>query len=171
MGAQITVHHLGADSFAIDIRGHKVVVDQPTDSAHQEAGPTPTELFVAALASCAAHYARRVLIREDPDATVTVICRHRMSSAAPWRVELVELDVTLPPGLSTQRRASVERAMEHCTVHESLRQPPRIITRLMPDANSMTAMAPANADAAAIMFEAGRTDGPVRVGTGRKGDG
>lgn len=151
MGAQITVHHLGADRFAIDIRGHRLVVDQPSDSAHREAGPTPTELFVAAFASCAAHYAHRVLIRDDPDATVTVTCRYRLSTAAPWRVELVELDVTIPPGLSAQRRASVERAIQHCTVHESLRQPPHIVTNLAPETALVTAMAPANADAADIL--------------------
>ena len=166
MSAKITVHHLGADRFAIDIRGHRLVVDQPSDSAHHEAGPTPTELFVAALASCAAHYAHRVLIREDPDATVKVTCWYRMSSGLPNRVELVELEVALPPGLSAQRRASVERAMQHCTVHESLTQPPHIVISIAPETNLVMAMAPTNADAAAILEYAGRTG---EGGTGEQG--
>jgi hypothetical protein len=32
MSAKITVHHLGADRFAIDIRGHLVMAMAPTNS-------------------------------------------------------------------------------------------------------------------------------------------
>jgi putative redox protein len=158
MNAKMTVHHLGADRFAIDIRGHRLVVDQPSE-VDNEAGPTPTELFVAALASCAAHFAHRVLIRDDPDATVKVTCWFRTSTGAPNRVELVELEVALPPGLSAQRRASVERAMQHCTVHESLTQPPHVVISVAPETNLVLAMAPTNADAAPILEHARRTAG------------
>ena len=147
MGEEIAVQHLGADRFMIDIRGHRLVVDQHTDAMHVEAGPTPTELLVAALASCTAHFARRVLGRDDPDATVSVACNHRMSTAAPHRVEWVEMHVTVPAGLSAQRRASVERAMQHCTVHESLRSAPRVVIDLVPDPALPTAT-PARAGSA-----------------------
>jgi putative redox protein len=141
--SEIAVHHLGLDRFAIDIRGHRLVVDQPSDESHREEGPTSTELFVAALASCAAHFAHRVLVRDDPHATVGVRCGYRMTNDAPHRVELVDLNVTLPPRLSAQRRASVERAMQHCTVHESLRFPPRIEISLAPDAEAVVPLAAA----------------------------
>jgi len=146
--SEITVQHLGSNRFAIGIRGHRLVVDQPSDESHREEGPTPTELFVAALASCAAHFAHRVLVRDDPHATVGVRCGYRMTLDAPHRVERVDLHVTLPPGLSAQRRISVERAMQHCTVHESLRIPPRVEISLAPDAEAvvpLAAAAPANA--------------------------
>lgn len=159
MSAKMTVDQLGGDRFVIDIRGHRLVVDQPTDSAHFEAGPTPTELFVAALAGCTAHYAHRVLVREDPEATVRVTARYQMSTGTPNRVELVELEATLPPGLSAPRRASVERAMQHCTVHESLTQPPQIIISIEPETHLDRALAPANADAAVILEHVRRPRG------------
>jgi organic hydroperoxide reductase OsmC/OhrA len=86
MNAKMTVHHLGADRFAIDIRGHQLVVDQPSESMDHEAGPTPTELFVAALASCAAHFAHRVLIRSrrsgrDSHGDVLVPDEHRRAQS------------------------------------------------------------------------------------------
>jgi putative redox protein len=139
----ITVHHLGLDRFAIDIRGHRIVVDQPSDESHREEGPTPIELLVAALASCTAHFAHRVLVRDDPHATVGVRCGYRMTHDGPHRVELVDLNVTLPPGLSAQRRASVERAMQHCTVHESLRLPPGIKVSLALDTEAVVPLAAA----------------------------
>ena len=65
MSDSMTVSHLGADRFAIEIRGHTVTVDQPIDVGGDDTAPTPTELFIASLASCVAFYARRYLARHD----------------------------------------------------------------------------------------------------------
>jgi hypothetical protein len=39
----------GGDRFAIALRGHEIMVDQPADVGGTDIGPTPTELFVAGL--------------------------------------------------------------------------------------------------------------------------
>jgi putative redox protein len=49
-----SVRHLADDRFSIDIRGHVVNVDQPAYAGGTDTAPTPTELFVAGLASCVA---------------------------------------------------------------------------------------------------------------------
>ena len=51
---EMTVRHQGGDRFEIDVRGHRVIVDQPSGAGGSDKGPTPTELFVAGLASCVA---------------------------------------------------------------------------------------------------------------------
>ena len=53
----VTVTHDVGDRFDIAIRGHVVHVDQPESDGGSDTGPTPTELFVASLASCVAFYA------------------------------------------------------------------------------------------------------------------
>lgn len=45
------VTHVGDDRFTIQIRGHGIVVDQPEERGGDDEGPTPTELFVASVAS------------------------------------------------------------------------------------------------------------------------
>ncbi len=45
----------GGDQYEIRIGDHTVTVDQPVDNGGTDTGPTPTDLFVASLASCAAH--------------------------------------------------------------------------------------------------------------------
>ena len=68
----ITVRHEARDRFRISIRGHEVLVDQPLP-ASGDAGPTPTELFVASLAACAGFYARRFLARHGlPDGELAI---------------------------------------------------------------------------------------------------
>ena len=67
--ATLRVVYLSGDRFEVSIREHVVTVDQPVQAGGQDIGPTPTELFVAGLASCVAFYARRYLRRHKLDAT------------------------------------------------------------------------------------------------------
>jgi len=124
---ELTVASLGGDRHRITVRGHEIVVDQPVESGGEDAGPTPTDLFVASLASCVAHYARRGLGAggEGP----TVRCTWRMSETPPWRVAAIAIDVTLPATTTDARLEAVRRAIGHCTVHNTLRSTPAITVR------------------------------------------
>ena len=121
---KLTVDSLGGDRHRISVRGHELVVDQPRDDGGDDLGPTPTDLFVAALAACTAHYAQRGLGRGAPG--LSVRCRWVMSKTPPWRVADIDINVDLPPGTSDARLAAVRRAIEHCTVHNSLEDPPAV---------------------------------------------
>ena len=120
----LVVHSLGGDRHRVTVRGHEIVVDQPREDGGDDAGPTPVELFVASLAACVGHYARRALGAASPGATVR--CTWEMAQTPPWRVTAIDVDVTLPEGTSEARRAAVLRAVHHCTVHNSISDPPRI---------------------------------------------
>lgn len=121
---ELTVTSLGGDRHRIAVRGHEVVVDQSLSDGGGDAGPTPTELFVASLASCIAHYARRGLGRSGDGPTVH--CTWTMSDTPPWRVSAIDLDVDLPADTSPQRADAVQRAIAHCTVHNTLMDPPTV---------------------------------------------
>jgi uncharacterized OsmC-like protein len=121
---ELTVVWTGGDRHRVTVRGHQFLVDQPRCDGGDDAGPTPVELFVASLASCVSHYARRGL--GSSDGGPRVHCTWTMSAAAPWRVATIDLDVDLPPGTSPARVAAVERAIGHCTVHNTLRDLPEI---------------------------------------------
>jgi putative redox protein len=121
---ELTIDSLGGDRQRIRVRGHELIVDQPRDSGGEDAGPTPVDLFVASLASCVAHYARRGLGRGG--AGPRVRCSWAMSEQPPWRVTAISIEVMLPPGTSDQRVAAVRRAVAHCTVHNSLTWPPPV---------------------------------------------
>jgi putative redox protein len=126
----LTVVWAGGDRHRVAVRGHELLVDQPCGDGG-DAGPTPVELFIASLASCIAHYARRGL---GPSGGGPVVhCTWTMSSGAPSRVASIDLDVRLPHGTSPARLAAVERAIAHCTVHNTLLDLPKIrITTVVP---------------------------------------
>ncbi|GAA1131247.1 OsmC family protein [Nocardioides aquiterrae] len=124
------VEHLGDDRFEIVVRGHRVLVDQPLEAHGGDRGPTPTELFVASLASCVAFYARRYLRRHGlPEQGLAVSTDYAMASG-PARVGSLRIRIDLPDGVPEERRAALLGFASHCTVHNSITREPEIVVEL-----------------------------------------
>lgn len=122
----VTVRHLEADRFSIGIGAHTLTVDQPVEAGGQDSAPTPTELFVASLASCVAHYARRYLARHDlPVEGLEVTASFEMGKS-PGRVSDVQVQLTVSDAVPAERRDALLAVASHCTVHNSLVQPPSV---------------------------------------------
>ena len=122
----ISARYLDGDRFVISVRQHTLTVDQPVGDGGTDTAPTPTELFVAGLTSCVAFYARRYLARHQlPTEDLTVTATYEMASR-PARVCEVRLDVDLPAGVPAERRDALLAVASHCTVHNSLEEPPTV---------------------------------------------
>ncbi len=122
----IRVSHQGGDRFEIGIRDHVLHVDQPTEAGGSDTAPTPTELMVASLASCVAFYVRRFLARHClPTDGLAVEARFSMAER-PARVGRVDLAIDLPDGVPDERRAALLAVASHCTVHNTLDDPPTV---------------------------------------------
>jgi len=122
----VTVRHLEADRFAIDVGAHTLIVDQPADAGGEDSAPTPTELFVASIASCVAHYARRYLARHDlPTEGLEVTASYEMGKS-PARVSDVQLQLRVSDAVPVERRDALLAVASHCTVHNSLTHPPSV---------------------------------------------
>jgi putative redox protein len=128
---QIEVRHLGQDRFAIEVRKHTISVDQPADDGGTDTAPTPTELFVAGLASCVAHYAHRYLTRHGLSSDGLQVTATYEIALRPTRVGQVRIDIVPPPSLPSSRREALLAVASHCTVHNSLTQPPSVDINLM----------------------------------------
>lgn len=123
----LVVRSLGGDRYAVQVRGHELIVDQPASAGGTNLGPTPVELFVASLASCVAHYAGSFLARHH-------ICREglrvdtswQMSDDRPARVAGVTLRITPPDGLPPERLPAMLAVARACTVHNSLDRAPDV---------------------------------------------
>ncbi|HWC36312.1 MAG TPA: OsmC family protein [Mycobacteriales bacterium] len=122
----ITVRHHEGDRFVISARGHSFLVDQPTESGGTDIAPTPTELFVASLASCVAHYAHRYLARHDLPTEGLVVTASYGMELRPARVGKIDLEIELPAGVPEERRDALLAVASHCTVHNTLEDPPDI---------------------------------------------
>ena len=124
--ATMRVDYRDGDRFDITIRDHVVTVDQPAGVGGDDAGPTPTELFVAGLASCVAFYARRYLRRHQLNASGLRVETSYTMASKPARVALVDLQIHVPLELPPERREGLLAAAGHCTVHSSITTAPEI---------------------------------------------
>ena len=118
------VEHRGGDKFDINVRGHVVRVDQPVKDRGEDTAPTPTELFIASLASCVAFYARRYLARHDlPTDGLAVEATFDMGSR-PARVAGIAMRLIVPEGVPADRLDALLAVAAHCTVHNTLTSEP-----------------------------------------------
>ena len=124
--ATMRVEYRDGDRFDIFVRDHVVTVDQPVEIGGDDEAPTPTELFVASLASCVAFYARRYLRRHKFDPTGLAVETSFRMGTKPARVADVELRLVVPVDLPEVRRAGLLAAASHCTVHNSITTAPAI---------------------------------------------
>jgi putative redox protein len=133
----LSVTHQTADRFQLQVRGHRLLCDQPPAEGGGDQGPTPTELFVGSLAACVAFYARRFLARHNLDPTgLWVDADFTMSTDRPARVDTITLRLIIPQPLAPTRRRALLAVVDHCTVHNSIRTPPHVHVTLTEPADA-----------------------------------
>jgi uncharacterized OsmC-like protein len=126
----IRVEHKENDLFAISVRNHILNTDQPTEAGGSDLAPTPTELFVVSLASCVAYYARRFLARHSlPSDGLSVVTTYSMAER-PTRVSEIQVSIHLPAEIPEDAHARLLAVASHCTVHNTLANPPRVTIAL-----------------------------------------
>lgn len=130
---RLEVAHVDGDVYTVDVREHRLRVDQPVESGGMDTAPTPTELFAASAATCVAFYAGRYLHRHGlPRAGLRVRTEFVMSTDRPARVASLRMVIVPPPELPEVRRAALLAVASHCTVHNTLDRPPAIDIELEP---------------------------------------
>ena len=128
---QVEVSYLGGESYAIATRGHTLLTDQPAAAGGTDTAMTPTELLIAALSSCVAFYAGRYLARHGLNRDgLHVSATFTAATDRPARVAAVRLAIRVPGGIPPSRQAALLAVASHCTVHNTLRQPPDIAIEL-----------------------------------------
>lgn len=126
----VEVAYAGGDRLRIEVRGHELFADQPVEDGGDDTAPTPTEIFVAGLAACVAFYAERFLRRHGLDTGGLNVRSAYAWADNPHRVGTIELAVDAP-GLTEEKAAAFSSVIEHCTVHNTLLNPPTVQLRVI----------------------------------------
>ena len=116
----IVVTHEGGARFAAQVRGHRVIVDQPERGGGEDSGPMPLELLGAALGTCVAYYVHQFLqARALPTSGLRVeVEQHKATN--PNRIGLFVVRVQPPAGLAPGHLELLERVARSCPVHGTL---------------------------------------------------
>jgi putative redox protein len=121
---------MGGDRFLIRMGKHAVAVDQPVDAGGLDGAPTSVELFVGSLASCVAHHARGYLARHGIEADGLQVTADFEIGRRPPRVTAIKVQVSPPADLPPEQYQVFRAVASHCTVHNTLLDPPVVSLEL-----------------------------------------
>lgn len=124
--ARIKITHRFGESFEVQIRGYRLISDEPVSIGGEDEGPTPTELMVAGLAACAAEVGVKHLLNEGLPQEPFEVDADFSWDLEGARVDSVRLSVTAPPGLKTSDLHFLEMAMLGCPARKMLTEPPTL---------------------------------------------
>jgi uncharacterized OsmC-like protein len=114
----MVITHEGGVRFAVQIRGHRVVVDQPPAGGGEDLAPMPLELLGASLGSCVALYVQQFCrARGLPYEGMQVEVDAR---GAHGRIGRFDVRVKLPEALPAQYAQMLERVARSCPAHNTL---------------------------------------------------
>lgn len=123
---EVQVEHLGAVQFEIHARQHTIVSDQPSEAGGFDEGMTPPELMLASLGACAAYYAAEYLRKNGLATEGTRVRVEADKLQAPARLDHFRIEVDLPLELTAKHGEGVERAVQHCLIHNTLLSHPTV---------------------------------------------
>jgi putative redox protein len=104
----------------VELRQHRLIVDEPQDRGGGDAGPTPTELLAAALASCTAITIEMYAGRKEWELG-QVECSTNYGEPSSGGSPSFEVSIRIPQELSEEQLERIKVIAGKCPVHRTLK--------------------------------------------------
>jgi putative redox protein len=126
---------------SIDIRGHQLTADEPSDVGGDDAGPNPYELLLSALGACTAMTVRMYARRKGwPLESIEVALSHQRIHAEDCAncetregfLDHITKAISLHGPLDTEQRQRLMEISERCPVQRTLEHEVHIESRFEP---------------------------------------
>jgi putative redox protein len=125
---EITVTLPGRRRVDAMIGAHTVHTDQPLDNGGEDTAPSPFELFLAAIGSCAGIFVQGFCAaRKIPFEQIRIIERPGYDAAG--ALTSVDLELLLPDDFPEKYRAAVLKVVEQCSVKRAIAAQPQFTVR------------------------------------------
>ena len=129
---ELNIRFPGGLAVEADLEGFTIRTDQPETVGGGGSAPSPFDLFLAALGTCAGYYALRFCqARGLPTEDVTLKLTAEKDPAVK-RVTRVEIEIELPPDFPDRYREAIVRATDQCSVKKHLLEPPEVEVKARP---------------------------------------
>jgi putative redox protein len=116
----------GGAKFAVEVREHRLITDQPARSGGTDTAPNPLELLGAALSACVALYVHRYCESEGLPADDVAVEVKPFWREDPGRIGRYEVVVHLPETIPEAHHETIEAVAQGCPVHNTLTHGPEI---------------------------------------------
>ena len=110
------------------VGAHVVRTDQPKDNGGEDAAPSPFQLFLASLGTCAGIFVQGFCHKRGlPTEGIRIV--ERPSYAADGALSAVDLDIQVPPSFPEKYREALVRVADQCSVKKAIQAQPRFQVR------------------------------------------
>ena len=123
----IEVRFPGGRKVEATFDGHRVVTDQPASSGGEGSAPSPLDLFLASVASCAGFYALRFCQERNVDTEGLRVSMETERDASRKKIVKLTIAIDLPESFPEQYREAILRSVGQCPVKRCLEEPPAIL--------------------------------------------
>jgi ribosomal protein S12 methylthiotransferase accessory factor len=105
-------------------KGFTVETDQPIEEGGDNSAPTPSDLFLLSVGTCAGFYVLRFLQQRGLSTERAGVVLRREVDQTSHLTTKICLEIKLPPDFPQKYRDAVIRAAETCAVKRALENPP-----------------------------------------------
>jgi putative redox protein len=124
MDESIKVTFPGGVRVDASYKGFTFKTDQPAYAGGTNSQPSPFDLFLASLATCAGYYVVSFCQERKITTDGLEITMRTERDPATHLIGVVSIDITLPAGFPEKYKTAVIKAADQCTVKRHLMQPP-----------------------------------------------
>jgi putative redox protein len=104
--------------------GFRVRTDQPMASGGAGTAPSPFDLFLASIGTCAGFYALRFFQQRNLDTGGLTLALHTERAPEGKRIARIRIEIALPSSFPEKYRDALLRAVDQCAVKRHILEPP-----------------------------------------------
>jgi putative redox protein len=110
-----------------DYKGFSVETDQPLGGGGDGSAPSPFDLFLASLGTCAGIFMLGFMKQRGIDPEGSGIIMTTESDAGKGLIGRIAFDLRLPDGFPEKYEQAIVRAVDQCTVKRHIQDPPEFV--------------------------------------------
>jgi ribosomal protein S12 methylthiotransferase accessory factor len=124
MSSEMVVTLPGGKRVDTQVGAHLIRTDQPASNGGEDSAPSPFNLFLAAIGTCAGIYVAGFCQKRGlPTDGIRLVQRNRFDRETGTLVK-VEIDVEVPPGFPDKYLDALARVADQCAVKKAIQAQP-----------------------------------------------
>lgn len=130
---KIAVSFPGGVAVDATVKNHVIHTDQPAP-AGTDSGPSPFDLFLGSIATCAGFYALRFCQERSLSTEGLGVTLEAIRAVAGGPVTTIDLELRLPHDFPPKYVDAIQRAVDHCAVKRHMMTPPQFRLQVLENA-------------------------------------
>lgn len=124
--ATVEVSFPGGVQVAAHVGSFDILTDQPPEDGGSNAAPSPYDLFLSSMATCAGFYALRFCQQRQLPTEGLAIALDIERHPDTRRLETIRMTLSLPTDFPEKYQKAIMRSVDQCSVKKALSDPPEI---------------------------------------------